>query len=248
MPPKKIKSEIVPIDLDVQQNVQPVEQNKKPTVVVKGSLNDSDRLQLAQAINNLAVKSDSFISALTELSKFDKERLQSIDMQLESKKKEFQDETERLQYDYSKLKINLENEHADAKIKFQQNLQSHKMETITKYCNELNMTLIEKDKLQSLRVELDTLKEKCNDEREEALNQERIRSKTELNNSVKTLQLEHKAEIASLSSQVNQQVKEIEVLNNTIESLKSELREQRQLTKEVAVAASKSQISQSFAK
>jgi hypothetical protein len=246
MPPKKIKAEAIPIEAEIP--VQNVEQNKKPTVAVKGTLNDSDRLQLAQAINNLAVKSDSFISALAELSKFDKERLQSIDIQLESKKKEFQDETERLQYDYSKLKTNLENEHADAKIKFQQNLQIHKMDTINKFCNELNLSLIEKDKLQSLRDELEQLKEKYADEKEEALNQEKTRSKNELTNSVKTLQLEHKAEIASLSSQVNQQVKEIEVLNNTIESLKSELREQRQLTKEVAQAASKSQISQSFAK
>lgn len=249
MPPKraqKIETVEQPVNIESPQ----VDQSKKNTssVIVKGSPSDSDRLQLAQAINNLAVKSDSIISALSELSKFDKERLQSIDMQLESKKKEYQDETEKLQYDYTKLKVNLENEFADSKIKLQQNLHSHKVETINKLLSEMGMTMIETVKLQALRNDLDNIKDKLESEHEEELDNERSKAKAELANTVKTSQLEHKAALAELTSQVNQQVKEISVLNDTIKSLKNEISEQRQLTKEVAQASSKAQISQSFAK
>jgi hypothetical protein len=251
MPPKRVQK-VESVDKEVlspEALSNTVDTSKKSVAVtIKGSTNDSDRLQLAQAINNLSVKSESIIAALSELSKFDKERLQSIDMQLEAKKREYQDQTESLQYDYNKLKVNLENEFADSKIKLQQNLHNHKVETLTKLLNEMGMTMIETVKLQSLRNDLETINDKLENEYEDQLDQERSKAKSDLANTVKTLQLEHKAALAELTSQVNQQVKEISVLNDTIKSLKNEISEQRQLTKEVAQASSKAQISQSFAK
>ena len=51
-----------------------------------------------------------------------------------------------------------------------------------------------------------------------------------------TLQLTHKAEIAELIAQNKQHIREIEILNSTISNMKSEIAEQRNLTKEVAQA------------
>ena len=51
-----------------------------------------------------------------------------------------------------------------------------------------------------------------------------------------------------MKAQFNQQNKEIEMLNRTIETLKQEITEQRLLTKEIAQAGAKSQITQTFAK
>jgi hypothetical protein len=51
-----------------------------------------------------------------------------------------------------------------------------------------------------------------------------------------------------MKAQFNQQNKEIEMLNRTIETLKHEIAEQRLLTKEIAQAGSKSQITQTIGK
>ena len=63
-----------------------------------------------------------------------------------------------------------------------------------------------------------------------------------------TKELNHKAEIADLTAENKQQIKEIEFLNKLILNLTNEVSEQRNLTKEIAKASSKSQICQSFAK
>lgn len=69
-----------------------------------------------------------------------------------------------------------------------------------------------------------------------------------MNNEIKTMELTHKANNAQLVAQVEQQKKEISVLNSTIENLKNEIKEQRELTKQVAMASSKSQITQTIGK
>ena len=65
-------------------------------------------------------------------------------------------------------------------------------------------------------------------------------AKTKLEDSFKqeklTLELTHKAETAELIAQNKQHIREIEILNSTISNMKSEIAEQRNLTKEVAQA------------
>ena len=63
-----------------------------------------------------------------------------------------------------------------------------------------------------------------------------------------TQELNHKAETADMKAQIDQQKREVDMLYKTIENLKHEISEQRTLTKEVAQASSKSQISQKFGK
>ncbi len=58
----------------------------------------------------------------------------------------------------------------------------------------------------------------------------------------------YKTATAEMKAQFNQQNKEIEMLNRTIETLKLEITEQRNLTKEIAQAGAKSQITQNFKK
>ena len=76
----------------------------------------------------------------------------------------------------------------------------------------------------------------CNQIKEE----EKVKYQSKLDIDTKTMELTHKANNAQLLAQVDQQKKEILVLNSTIENLKSELKEQRELTKQVAQASAKS--------
>ena len=94
--------------------------------------------------------------------------------------------------------------------------------------------------------ELDMLKTTTAAQLSAAVDAERSSGKAALTQALHNQSLSHKAEIASLSAQVEQQVKEIAVLKETISNLKHEIAEQRSLTKEVAIASSKSSIQQSF--
>ena len=104
MPPKKNPVVSIPSSFDSSEVSMPVPAPKKPVVasvakpatastMVKLNPNDSDRLQLAQSINNLVLRGDSFLAAMEELNTFSKERLVDLDLKIESKKQEFQDLT-----------------------------------------------------------------------------------------------------------------------------------------------------------
>lgn len=90
----------------------------------------------------------------------------------------------------------------------------------------------------------DEFERRCNEIKKEQENKYTL----QLKNEVAISDLIHKANNAEIKAQVEQQKREIEVLHNTIDNLKNELAEQRALTKEVAQASSRSQITQKFGK
>lgn len=243
MPPKK--TIVAPSSFDSSEVSTAVP--KKPTVVpsvskpsavgtmVKLNPNDSDRLQLAQSINNLVLRGDSFLSAMEELNTFSKERLVDLDLKIESKKQEFQD-----------LTVSLENQFKDVEIKLKQNLQENKLVAVKEVLGGLNMMYIETAEHSRLVAELETLRTTSATQLQQAVTTEKASGQAALQQALLNQELAHKAQIASLSAQVEQQVKEIGVLKETIANLKHEIAEQRSLTKEVAIASSKGNIQQSF--
>jgi len=203
--------------------------------MVKVNPNESERLQLAQSIHNLVLRGESFVSAMEHLTTFSKERLVDLDLKIESKKQEFQD-----------LTTQLGNQYKDVEIKLKQHLQEHKLEAVKEVLSGLHMIYLETSEHTRLVTELDVLKSTTAQQLETALEQEKSAAKIVMAQVHHNLQLIHKAETASLVAHVEQQVKEIGVLKETISNLKHEIAEQRSLTKEVAIASSKSNIQQSF--
>jgi hypothetical protein len=246
MPPKKNPVVSIPSSFDSSEVSTPAPATKKPTVssvakpavastMVKLNPNDSDRLQLAQSINNLVLRGDSFLAAMEELNTFSKERLVDLDLKIESKKQEFQD-----------LTVSLENKFKDVEIKLKQNLQENKLIAVKDVLSGLNMMYIETAEHSRLVTELETLRNTLATQLQQAVSSEKASAAAALEQAISNKELAHKAHIASLTAQVEQQVKEIGVLKETISNLKHEIAEQRSLTKEVAIASSKSQIQQSF--
>lgn len=250
MPPKKNPVVSIPSSFDSSEVSSVTASNpnvakksssctaSKPATVstmVKLNPNDSDRLQLAQSINNLVLRGDSFLSAMEELNTFSKERLVDLDLKIEAKKQEFQD-----------LTVSLENQFKDVEIKLKQNLQENKLVAVKDVLSGLNMMYIETAEHQRLVNELDTLRNTSATQLQQAVGAEKANGVAALEQAISNKELAHKAHIASLTAQVEQQVKEISVLRETISNLKHEIAEQRSLTKEVAIASSKSQIQQSF--
>jgi hypothetical protein len=243
MPPKKTIVAPSSFDSSEVSSVSPKKPAATPSVskpstvgtMVKLNPNDSDRLQLAQSINNLVLRGDSFLSAMEELNTFSKERLVDLDLKIESKKQEFQD-----------LTVSLENQFKDVEIKLKQNLQENKLVAVKEVLNGLNMMYIETSEHSRLVSELETLRTTSATQLQQAVTTEKASGQAALQQALSNQELAHKAQIASLTAQVEQQVKEIGVLKETIANLKHEIAEQRSLTKEVAIASSKGAIQQSF--
>ena len=284
MPPRKVKTAepvqpikvVDHIDSDSDDSIPSPSQSKSFNTVVKYNSNDNDRIQLAQAINNLTVKGDSFVEALGSFSKF-KETIVELDIQIDSKKREYKELLDRktkeyqeknlelqLEYDEKKKQLTtsnqemtrtLQNEFKNNQIETEQKLKQFKLKACDDVVKEFNMRTIKLDEHRDLlesvtRVtkELEDLKKKfesnCNANRAE----EKAKFEAELKRQSFAQEQTYKTATAEMKAQFNQQSKEIEMLNKTIETLKQEITEQRNLTKEIAQAGAKSQITQTFAK
>jgi hypothetical protein len=213
---------------------------KKPSTLVKFSTNDSDRLQLAQAINNITLSGDTFVRAIETLSSFSQERLSDLDMQIESKKRE-----------YEHMNTQLENNFKNNQIETQQRLNEFKVKACEEIAKEYNMQVIRNEDYYKLKNDLSNVQKELNDINKtfddrlfKDVEKERQLYLSKLQQESTTLTLNHKAQMAEITAQCAQQKKEIEMLNKTIENLKHEVAEQRNLTKEVAIASSKAQITQ----
>ena len=259
----------------------------KPSVSVKYNQNDNDRVQLAQAINNLTVKGEQFMEAFSTFSKF-RETVAELDIQIETKKKEFKELVEKVEKDYKEKNHSLNREHVDKihvlereytdkqkqlsssytdmnrdlqndyknkQIEVTQKLKEFKLKGCQDVAKEFEMTIMKVEDYKNLQdiiaktqKELDDLKKKF----DSSCNAIRVEEKTKYDAELKRQKLEqeltYKTNTAEMKAQLDQQKREVDMLNKTIESLKGEISEQRQLTIEIAQAGSKEQITQNFKK
>lgn len=247
MPPKKKNIEVsessssfnfaMPIQQSTQSSIpvsQPVQQ---PPVAIKTSNGDTDRLQLAASINNLVLRGEQFTSAIESLNQFTKERLVQLDIQITSKKQEF-----------SELNHQLENEYKNLQIKLKQELDEYKISAVDKILAPLGFMYVNKVEYQTLKNENSELRDNMDEKLTTAVIAESNKKNTERETALQNRDLQHKAEIAGLRAEVEQQKKEIAMLNATIVNMKQEIAAQRELTKEVAQASSKAQITQTIGK
>ncbi len=289
MPPKK-KVEVVKIEsenIDTDSENETITKPKAKPMLISSNTSDNSRVKLANAINNLTIKSDEFMNMMKGFDVF-RESIIKLDIEMESKKIEHDDfimtleknqknRLKELDNDYNDKnkdltnkhnelikKTNddfidfnkkLENEYKNKQIKINQDLMEYKLkacETLAKengyiLYKQVDKDLLEKDK-SIVEQNYKELKDKFDSECNKIRHSEDAKYKNELKNAMAMFELKVKADTADMKAQVEQQKREIEVLNNTISNLKNELVEQRNLTKEVAQASSKSQITQKFGK
>ena len=256
-------------------------------VSVKYNQNDTDRVQLAQAINNLTVKGEQFIEAFSSFSKF-KETVAQLDIQIDTKKKEYKNLVEQIEKDYKEkthllekefkdrnhnmerefsgknkhltssyadLNKDLQNDYKNKQIEVTQKLKEFKLKGCQDGAKEYDNLLMNNEEHKSMidvhnktQKELDDLKKKfdsnCNSIRAE----EKTKFDTELKRQKLEQELTYKTQTAEMKAQLDQQKREVDLLNKTIESLKGEIAEQRQLTIKIAQANSNAQITQNFKK
>jgi len=161
----------------------------------------------------------------------------------------------KLESEYEDKSRKLANDFKNSQIEIKQKLAEFKLKACEELAKENSMVVIKSDDLVGLQQnvaktngELDTLKKAYDKDIDKVRQEEKTKYTTQLDNEKKILQLNANVTNAEMKAQIDQQVKEIQVLKSQIENLKHELSEQRALTKEVAQASAKAQITQSFAK
>jgi len=284
MPPRKTKQvqekhedssdEETVVSPSVQQPTKPTKTTNVQQVLVKYNENDCDRVQLAQAINNLTIKGEQFMSAFESFSKF-KELVAQLDFQIDSKKKEYKDlleklekeykekmhshqrdydeKTKQLQTTYQETNRNLQNEYKNNQIETQQKLKEYELKGCNEVVKKFNMIIVNQadysalnDTVTRSNKELDDLKKKFDASCNAVRHEERGKYEAELKRQHTTQDLTFKSQSAEMKAQLEQQKREITSLMQTIETLKNEIAEQRNLTKEIAQASAKAQITQKF--
>jgi len=197
----------------------------------------SDRLAFAKALNGLTAKQDAFIKAVEAVNEFKADTLTRLDMEIDDKKQELEELSKR----FERLQ-------KDGQIETDQLLAEHKYNGAVQILNDVQEVPIKSSELTQLRTELEKLRNGQATELEEALKSERTSAKRGLEMAIRNKELEHKAHVAELTAGNKQLTNEISSLHQAIANLKEEIAAQRELTREVAQASAKSQISQQFGK
>jgi hypothetical protein len=209
---------------------------KKSTTTETNS-NISDRLDLARSIKELCTNRDKFIQALEYLKTFDEQKVSEIDMKISAKIQQYED-----------LKLKCENEYKNNCIQTKQKIDEFDLGACEDIVKGYNKMIVDIDVFTNLKNQVEQNEKKFKLEIENLTKQKEISHNSSIKAIENIFKLKQEAEQAKLSSQVEQQQKEINVLKDTIKMQINELAEQRALTKSVADAGSRSQISQNIGK
>ena len=192
------------------------------------------------------------------LSNFSTEKIKELDDTLRIKEEEIEEKRLRLlknyeeneyksKVDYDKKCYELNLLYQKKKDELENDFKKIEISKIESYITKYNKVLVNNDEynklnkdLQKLTKEYDTFEEKICKEYEE-------KCQKELDHHIKTKDLETQVKTAEMKATIEQQIKEIATLTNTITILKDEIAQQRTLTKNVAEAGQKS-VTQNFTK
>lgn len=117
---------------------------RKPVALVKFNSSDasksgvlSDRLQLAQAINNLVFKGDAFTTALEQINEMTTERLTELDLQIESKQQEYESLIQKIENEHTTRVNSLQQEFCGLEKELNTNYENNKKDLQRTYDNQV---------------------------------------------------------------------------------------------------------------
>lgn len=138
----------------------------------------SERLELAKAISNISAKQESFCKAVETLEKYKNEILVTLDLEIETKKKELEDMRE----SYSRLQ-------KDGQIDTDQYLREYKYKGAVDILEEADEVPIKKKKLEKMELEIEQLREDRAAELEEIRKEERAQAKKNTDLAIRNCEL-----------------------------------------------------------
>jgi len=213
---------------------------------------------LTKRLENASKVQQEFVNAFEGLKDFSDASIQEIDMKIKKKDHEYYEKYDTATKKHALDLYNLEKmfKEKDYDLNKTFNMRKDNMEkefNLDEY-NKAKVVLRNKDEIPvrerefvDLKTELDTLTKNQKQRENEIQKEADVKAHKELNARLANEALQFKATSADMKAKIDQQVKEITILNNTIQTLREEIVEQRKLTKSVAEATQKS-IQQTFSK
>jgi len=201
--------------------------SRRSTAVAATSSNNVS-LALTKALQGVTKAEEGFNKSVGKLSELLTETFSDLETRIESKQKELDD-----------LKLRFEQEEKNRKIEVDQNVREYAYDAAKKILADRKEVAVREEDYEQLREDYSELRATKEQEIRDAVSAERKRNDQHNDALKRTLELQKQAEVAQVEAKLETQIQHIDVLKSTIEALKSDLDEQRKLTKDVAQAAAK---------
>lgn len=215
-------------------------------------------MALQKELNQVHKSHELFNESFQKLESFSSESIADIDNNIKIKEeeihdrynktlREFNEKEYQLDTNYKKKVYDLDHQYKMKADKMEHDFKQNEMEKALAIMKGCGKTVLDNEVHQKMTKEIHDLKD-ANESIEKNLRASLgAKHKSDLEAQIKTKDLEHKVLCADMKATIEQQKKEIATLSNTIETLKSEIKEQRNLTKSVAESTQKS-VTQNFTK
>ena len=213
-----------------------------------GHNNESERVALTKALKSLENTQEEFIHAIEKIENMKSQTLTDYTLEIDDLKKQREDRMADLENDYKVRNIEIQNDLKNSKIEADHLLKQYRHDGAIEILRESGEEAVDSDELEELK--------NANTESEATHQDELVKLKKELESkgnqdkhcALDNLQLRHKAEVAQLTAENDMAKRELVSARSSITDLKEQVREQQQLTKDVAEASRSGAISQNFGK
>lgn len=213
---------------------------------------------LTKKLENASKAHSDFVDVFNQLKDFSNESIKEIDIKIKKKdeecynkysqlSKDFSFKVTNLQSSFEKKKYDLDRQFQQTRDEMEREFQQNEYEKAVEVLEEKGeIAVVEKD-YSALKKECEDLKKTMEKKEKEVLAINDAKWKKEMDIILRTKDLEFQATSADMKAKIEQLNKEVSVLHSTIETLKDEIQEQRNLTRSVAEAA-QGAVTQNFGK
>jgi hypothetical protein len=210
--------------------------------------------KLTKTLETVSKAQEDFNTNFSSLQNYTDDELNEMDYTLRLKNeecynslqdlsKQYKEKEFKLNVEYEEKRYTLEDEHKRRMNELEREYESREFELARVNVEEEGYKVVLNRDYERMQNELTELRE----EREEYTKKVDADMHKELNARLKTQELQHNVATSDMKAKIENQEREISGLRDTIESLKSEIQAQRELTREVAQATQK-QLTQNFSK
>lgn len=208
--------------------------------------------KLNKDTENVSKLQETFMDTFNELKNFSANSIGQIDNEIEKKQeecynmiqqlnREYDEKEYELSKNYERKEYELTTSYKYKKSQLEKEFSNDELEKAESICTNNKKVVIDQEEYNNLNKEISSLKE-IHETLDKTLKE---KYEKQLNKDLKTKDLENELKCAEMKANIEQQRKEIITLNETISTLKTEITEQRNLTKSVAESTQKA-VTQNF--
>jgi hypothetical protein len=202
------------------------EKKRKRARTSASTSDENPKLQLAQAINAIKKNQESFKKSVDSWTTVNDDIFTNLELKLQAKTKEL----EQLEVDYT-------NKKRQKKIEIDAEVRESGYAAVQKILEDRKEVAVPIEKWNALNKNYEELKSSHTKNLQDAVSEERARNEKDMKALKKQSDLEHATIMAQSNAKIDQQAQQLKVLEATIQSLKQDIDAQRNLTREIAVAA-----------